>query len=322
MQRYVSLIAGVSAILFFCSFSFADTVILKNGRKEKGLILDEFKDRIVLSTAEGEKTLMKSDIRSAIYDSEQKALMQKGRNQLKRGQYIKAYYTYEKAVELNPDLKEARERLYYLRNYLETKIRSDVRGSWIARKERFGGASGKTLARKVAGELGLVLASGEKYVFVEKILDSGSPGAKLKLEQGDRIVAVWGEMTAYMDADEVAGMFLGPGETRFVIERTVFPGIAASKTLFGGSLFSGYRKAIGAGLELRKKGVIVSNVIPGGSFRTSGIREGDLLYRINGKNTRYLPMSQIIDIIEKNRNREIEVVIRRDVALWGKGRSE
>ncbi len=321
MYKYICFATGISAVLLFCSFSLADTVILKNGDREKGLILDEYRDRIVLSTADGEKTIMKSAIRSAIYDSEQKALMQKGRNQLKKGQYVAAYYTYERAVELNPDLEEARERLHYLGSYLEAKTRSDIVSDITAKRERFGSMPGKTPAQRVAGGLGLALKPGEKYVLVGEVLDSGRSDAKSELRPDDRVIAVWGEMAAYMDVDEVAGMFLAPGETRLVIERTVFPSLASSEAPFGGLLSTGYRKIIGADLELRKEGVIVTDVMPGGPFEMSGIREGDLLYRINGKNTRYMPMSRIINTFKNNRNREIEIVIQRDVVLWGEEQS-
>jgi C-terminal processing protease CtpA/Prc len=279
----------------------------------KGLILDEYKDRVVLSTADGEKTLMKSRIRSAIYDSEEDALIQKARNQFKKHQYVEAYYTYKKAVDLNPEHEEAVERLNYLRGYLETKTRDDIIEGVKNNQERFGGADGRTVARRVTEELGLILGQGEKYVYVEEITGDNLSGADSKLKPGDRIVRVWGEMTAYMTVDEVGVLFLSPGEVRFTIERTASPLLSTVK-----SLFSGYGKIIGARLRLIKKGIVIEKLRQGGPFARAGILSGDLLWRINGKNTRYMPLSEVLGMIREDQGKTIEVDVRRDVTLWRK----
>ena len=297
--------------------AFADTVILRDGQRMKGLIVDEFRDRVILSTPDGERTVMKSDIRSAVYDSEQKALLQQGRNQLKKGQYIKAYQTFEKAVELDPEQPEAIERLNYLRSYLETKTRYDVAAGVRKRREDSEGEKGKTLVQEVKESLGLVLEPGEKYVSVKEFNPAGVPARKTDLRPGDRIVAVWSEMTAYMGVDEVAEALLAPGEVRITVERTVFPELDRSGGFFGG-LPWGYRKIIGAGLGLRTEGVIVTGVTAGGPFDRAGIRKGDLIFRIEGNNTRYMPMRRITELIRQDEGRRIEIVIRRDLTLWRK----
>ena len=282
--------------------------------------MDEFKDRIILSTVEGEKTIMKSDIRSAVYDSEVKAIMLKGKNQLKEGQYIKAYLTFEKAVKLDPDNEEARERRQYLRSHLEVKTKKDLIDSIEAKNRRLDNAHGKVPRQRVYDELGLTLVPGEKYVSIEKIANTG-PGADGRgIAPGDSIVAVWGEMTAYMDPDEVAAMLLFSGEARFTLERECAPELSSTKTLLG-RLLSRYERTIGAHLELRKGGITVKNVFAGGPFEKAGIKKGDLVRRIAGKNTRYMPFSEVVRIVRENQNKKVEIVIRRDITLWRKERS-
>ncbi len=301
------------AISFFCLQSAADVVVLKNGKRMKGLILDEYKDRVVLSTADGEKTIMKSKIRSAIYDSEEDALIQKARNQFKKHQYVEAYYTYKKAADLNPEHEEAVERLNYLRGYLETKTRDDIMEGVKNNQERFGGANGRTVILRVTEELGLVLGQGEKYVYVDKIINDNLSGAVLKLKPGDKIVRVWGEMTAYMTVDEVGVLFLSPGEVRFTIERTVSPLLGTVR-----SIFPRYGRIMGAHLRLIKKGIVIEKLRQGGAFAQAGMLSGDLLWRINGKNTRYMPLSEVLGMIRTEQGERIEVDVRRDVTLWRK----
>jgi C-terminal processing protease CtpA/Prc len=318
MWKIVKLfITIVVALPLYSASVSADTVVLKNGVRVKGLILDEFKDRIVVSTVDGEKTIMKSDVQSAVYDSEAKALIRKARNQLKKMNYIKAYHIYAKALELDPSLEEARDQLNFLHSYLETKMKYDIAKRVEDKKQKYQGISAETSLRKVADELGIVLASNGKYVHVDKVINRDTSA----LRPGDKIVSVWGELTAYMDAKEVGDTLLKSEECKIVIERLVRPKLSSNNSRFNRMFANGYEKIIGAKLKLTKRGVIVESVAPEGSFESAGIEKKDVLYRITGKNTRYMPMKRIIKLIKENQGKEVEMLIRRDITLWKKGRS-
>jgi len=319
MRKISNHLTFIITALLVCSVVSADTVILKDGKRMKGLILDEYSDRVVFSTVEGEKTIMKSDIRSAVYDSEAKAMMQKGRNQQKKGQHIKAYYTYEKVLELDPGLEEARQRYNYLRRFLETKLKRDIVDDVRARGEREKGAESIDPLREARDELGIVLVPGEKFVRVGKVLDRNDTVTRSGIREGDRIVSVWGEMAAYLDPDEVAGMMLSSREIKVEIERTAVVGFSGAGGGFFSRLFKRYGNIIGASVGMKKKGLMVRGVHPGGAFDKAGIREGDLLCRIGGKNTRYVSMPKIVDLIIKDRAKDVEIVFSRNIVFWGKG---
>lgn len=313
-----------TTVLFFAAVlmahlaCLADTVTLKDDRRIRGLIVDEYKDRIVLSTSSGEKTIFKSDIRYAVYDDEERALLQTGREQFKRMQYIKAYYTYEKALELNPDLEEARQKRDFLRSYVETKTRYDVLDTVRTKNELYGGAAGKTLEVRVREEMGLVLGTDGKHVFIDKMIGNMSGEDPAPYKEGDRIISVWGELAAYMSVDEVAEMLLRPGEIRLVVERTVFPKLSTLNPVAAVLTLATYRNIAGAELKLVKKGVVADRVFREGPFSRAGIRVNDLLYRIGGRNTRYMPLGDVIDVIMSHRGRELEAVIHRDITIWKK----
>lgn len=311
-----------SFIFFFIFLSFlhyagADTVILKDGRRVKGLILEEFKDRILISTSEGEKTLLKKDIRSAVYSSEEKNLIQKGNNLVKKGKPIEAYYVFKEVLEVNPDSEEAKERMYYLKGFIETKAKKKPLDK---AREKYSEETSKMESNisLVKEELGLSLKEEGKYVYIDEISEKVPGSEEGKLEKDDRIVSVWGEMTSFMGAEEVATLLLMPGEVKIIIERTAFPRLAYSERFFKRFLYPAYRKIIGSSLELDKKGIIVRDLIPDGAFSKAGIKDGDLVFRIKGKNTRYLPLPEVIKIIEVSQGEKIEVVIRRGVTLWRK----
>ncbi len=309
-------IAVLSLAFLLTAVSSADTVVLKNGLSVKGLILNEYKDRIVVSTADGEKYFMKSDIRSASYDSEARLLLQEGRNQVKKRQYVKAYYTYKKVLEMDPRIEEARKRVGFLKRFLENKALSEITGNIAKRNEFVNGKNARTPTREVADRLGLVLDAGERHVYVAGVINKDAAGPKAGLKEGDRIVSIWGEMTAYMDVDEVAGLLSAPHESSFVIERTVVVGLDHGNP----GLFKNIKNIIGAGLELKREGVRVADLSPHGPFEKAEIEAGDLLCGINGKDVKYMPMSRIYSTFRNNQDKNIECVIRRDISIWNGGK--
>jgi C-terminal processing protease CtpA/Prc len=318
----VVLFAFLTGTTFISSISLADTVMMNDGKKIKGLILDEYKDRIVISTADGERTIMKAHIRSAVYDDEERALLQIGRNQFKKGQYVKAYYTYDKAAQLNPDLEEARQKRDSLRSYLETKMRYDISDDIRTRNERFAGAKGQTLLKRAQDELGLVLIGQDdaKYVFIKKIIRNMSGKKPSPYTQGDRIVSVWGEKTAYMDPEEVAEMMLSPGEVKFVVERATNAMLGVESQVKWLLPIASYRAITGADLKLTKAGVVMDRVFPDGPFAKAGVRQGDFLCRVGGKNTRYMPLKEILSVLKDNQGKPLEIVFQRGATIWKKER--
>ncbi len=307
-------------LFYITGSSSADTVLLRNGEREKGLILEELKDRVIISTVDGEKEIMKSDIKAALYDSESKSLLRKGKNLMAKGKLVEAYYVFKNAAELDPGMEEAKQQMQAVQCRLESFVRDDMAGSVLEQN----GPLKETMnqAEVLRAETGVVLSSGEKHPVISA-LEAPRRGNKVEgLEEGDRIVAVWGQITAYMSPEEVAGMILSSGEAELTIERTVKPVLVSDGKnihLFSFFPFFRYERLAGASLRLSRKGVIIGYVVPGGAFAFSGIARDDLIFRMNGRNARYMPMSEIEGIIKENRGKEIEIDIRRDVTIWTGG---
>ncbi|MBU1895230.1 MAG: hypothetical protein KJ983_05410, partial [Candidatus Omnitrophica bacterium] len=277
---------------FLIEVSFADIVVLKDGSKIKGLVVDEFKDRIILSTITGEKTIMKSNMKSVMYDNEEDFLIQKAENYEKSYRYVKAYNIYEKILELNPHCEKASERLYCLRNYLENSARRDLTKDIQKKNNPLSATKEQSSLEQLTETFGIVLDGNGEYVYVKDV--NGAASKKLKVN--DRIISVWGEKTSYTDAEVVARLFTSFGEVKFRIERVIFP-IFPKKD----NLFALYQKIIGAELKLCEKGILINNLVLGGCFDKNGVCEGDLLASINKKSTRYMGMSEITDAITSNK---------------------
>jgi len=308
MGRFLSFYILLFCVILAVPFSVADTLLLRDGTEVKGLILNEYKDRIVVSTVSGEKYFMKSEIKSASYDSEARELLQKARNEVKRGEYIKAYYSYEKVVEMDPKIEEARERLLFLRKYLENKVRDDIRSGITRGNASVSLKDPKGPLERLKDKLGITLSSGGKYAYINALT---AKAEAMGLKENDRIVSIWGEMTAFMDPEEVADLLLGLHESRLIVERVVPVDLKRDN-----SVSVKYDRIIGAKLDLERKGVVVVDIDDDGPFANAGIKKGDNILAVDGKDTTYMPMGTLTGMIVEDQGSTAEFVVRRDLILW------
>ncbi|MEE8317873.1 MAG: tetratricopeptide repeat protein, partial [Candidatus Omnitrophota bacterium] len=100
-MRY--LITMIICIISVTTLLYADTVIMKDRTKVKGLVVEEYVDRITLSTVEGEKNILRQEIERIEYDTPEQNFMQLGRAYDAKGWYDKASFYYKKAMEIKPD---------------------------------------------------------------------------------------------------------------------------------------------------------------------------------------------------------------------------
>src|SRR3989344_4991561 len=126
MKRYLRiwfLVAGFW--LLVANAVFADTIRKKDGAELKGIVVEDYKDRIVFSTADGEVTIMKSDIGELIFDTEEDNLMKLAEQAQDRKDYLTAYGYYDMAAKINPESKRAKDGIVFLQGYLFRKAEAD-----------------------------------------------------------------------------------------------------------------------------------------------------------------------------------------------------
>jgi C-terminal processing protease CtpA/Prc len=291
---------------------------MRDGRRIKGLVVDEYRDRIILSTGEGEKTLMKSDIRSVFYSSEEDSLMREAFEYFNRGRLVEAYNVFGGVLELDPDNERARDMRMHIRGSMESSAREKFLAPADREKAGHSDMSRDGTEPRLEKVLGLYLEEGERNVIVSRVEKGLYLSSEGEIELGDRIVKIGGILTAFMDIEEVSSLLMAQGEVKLTVERTVFPELSSRRGILGRILYGRYRNILGAALKLYRQGITVKDVIPGGAFDLAGIRDGDLVLRIEGENTRYMPMTEVFDIVTRNRGRTIEIVIHRDMTIWRK----
>lgn len=311
-------------MIFAISISFfgmlasspADTVIMRNGQKVKGVVVEAYKDRIVLRTIGGEEQIFKQNIKDVLYDLEEQNLTSVADFYLDSERYEQAYYYYQKALEINPDYKRARDGLKYTSAYLSGTGRRE-KISYIQRlnAERLGRkgviiSDVRNEEQQVRDRIGLVLKDVKGAYQIEEVIPN-SPADRADIKKGDILAAIWGRPIRYMQPSEVFQKLLDPGimEVQITIKRTYevevdnFPG--------------GYANLIGAKMGyMEMEGLVVEEVSEGGPADMAGVRPGDIVQTIGGESVRYMPFRDIERAIISKKGASISLTADRDVVMW------
>jgi len=314
--KYSIILIGV-ILLQFSLYAYADTIITQEGKDIKGIVVEDYKDRVIFSTADGELTLLKSDIRELYYDSEEENLIKLAEQSREKKDFVRSFIYYDKALKINPQSKRALEGVVFLQGYLFRK--EQVQKEEDVKKREAIENYGTTVVKepnvedkaKVASEnlknlIGLTLKIDEGLPVVESV-KLKSPAQEAGVEKGDRLIAVWSKLTGYLSLEEVTDMLLDKPslELKCTIERDV-----KVQLDFGG--------AIGASFAMEFDGLTISGVREGGSAFTAGLKKGDLITSINGQSVRYMSLRDAVAIIKRSKDRIANLTIRREALIWRK----
>lgn len=312
-------------IIFIILFSvvniiYADTVILKDGVKLKGLVVEEYKDRIVLSTVEGEKNIFRKDIEKVEYNTPEQNFMQLGRAYDEKGWYDKASFYYRKAMEVNPDYKEAREA------YLATHARiwqgdkgakkeldrQIIAMEWWKNRNKKEVFAPKDKADLLKKTLGISLVEKKGIFKIDEVLPDSS-AAKANIKNGDFLVGIWGKLISYSKMEDVLDDLLGPkySEVKVLVEKEInAPVDINNKNLY---------KELGLLLGFEYEGLIIKNIMRVKTREALDFKKGDFIIAIDKNITRYLPMDRVIALINNTKNKNIVFTIRRNINLRREG---
>ncbi|MDD5428129.1 MAG: nickel pincer cofactor biosynthesis protein LarC [Candidatus Omnitrophica bacterium] len=294
-------------------YAISDTIVKSDGSELKGIVVEDYRDRVVFSTMNGEKMIMKSDIRELYYDEEEANLIKLAEQASDKRDYIKALTYYVMAFKINPESKAAKDGIVFLEGYLFRKEQA-LKEEEVRKRDEFerhgptvpqiGQAGEEEIAEKSARlkkALGMGLAVKNGLPVVE-FVQANSPAADAGVEKGDRLIAIWARLTGYMDLGEVLDALLDKPslELKCAIEKTV----AAEDVLKGASFVMEF------------DGLTVSAVRPASAAAKSGLKKGDLVTAIDGKSTRYMPLKNAIDVMKRSKEGAVELTIRRETLMW------
>jgi len=321
----------VSIIVFFIVAAtpislYSDTLIMKDKSEIKGLVVDEYVDRITLSTVDGEKVFLRKDIDVIEYDAPEQNFMQLGREYELRGVYDKAAFYYKKASNLNPDYKNARDAFLAIQAKVwkqeseitekEINRREMIKDWWKDRhKEIFSPAKDKKALLEKS--LGISLAEKEASLIIEEVRLFSS-AYKAGVREGDVLVSVWGKRTTHRKIEEVMDELIGPkhSEVRISVAKEIRVPIRSIR------MHKSFYEGLGVLLAFEHDGLVIQEVKRGKMGERLGFKKGDLVMVIDDKSTRYLALDKIITYLSsaENNNKDIIFNIERSISLLRGGR--
>jgi uncharacterized protein (TIGR00299 family) protein len=320
-QSRVSCIFLIIAALmsFLTCYAVADTIYTKDNKELKGIIIEDYRDRVVFSTVDGQMNIMKSDIRELYFDTEEQNLIKLAEQARDKGDYIKAFVYYDKAFKINPGSKSAKDGIVFLQGYLFKKDMSQ-KEEVVKRHNEFE-QRGETSViksdedkfnddlKKLRTEAGITLTTTGGVTRIESV-SAGSSAGNAGIEKGDILVAIWGRLVGYMSLKEVVETLLEKNslETKITLERDV-----AAKVMPGDS--------VGAVLSMQLDGLTVSSIKDGSTGYEAGLRPNDVITAINGSSTHFMPLKDAVSLIKRSKDGEVNLTVRKDVVMWGKGGS-
>ena len=309
-----------------CTFSYADTIYTNDGQETRGIIIEDYKDRVVMSTIDGEVTLLKSDIKQLFYDSEADNLVKLAEQSRERGDMIKAFAYYDMALRSDPNSKAAKNGIIFLQGYLFRKEQVKKEDEVKKREEfeNFGAArisEEKTTQEKTAEMtavmlkvLGIALSEKEGKQIINRVR-MNSPAEEAGVIRGDTIVAVWGRLTRYMPLGEVMEALLEKSsmEIKCTIERSVAVPVTPDRPIM-----ASLKDMIGATFRMEFDGLTVSDVTSNSPALEAGLAKGDIIVEIGNKSVLYTPLNKAVAMMRNSRGGVILLKIRRDLLIWRK----
>src|SRR3989338_5248513 len=298
-------------IIFFTAYglqlvsrgSIADTIYTRDNKELKGIVVEDYKDRVIFSTVDGEQTIMKTDVKELYYDTEEQNLVKLAEQARDRDDLTKAFIYYDKAFKLNPNSKQAKDGIVFLQGYMFKKD--------MAQKEEEKIKSDIAKLRDTAG-LALKLKDGVTEIGS---VGAGSPAHEAGIRPGDVLIAVWGRLVGYLTLSEVAETILEKTslETKCTISRKVDIRINENR-----NLLSNTNDLVGITLNMRFDGLTVSAVKEDSPAAGEGVKQDDLIVEISGNSTRYMALKRAIELIKKSKGNTVSLVLQREVVMWGK----
>lgn len=305
---------------------FSDTIYTNEGREIRGIVVEEYKDRVVISTVDGEIAALKSDIKELYYDSEADNLNKLAEQSKVRGDMIKAFAYYDMALRTDPNSKPAKNGIIFLQEYLFQKEQVKKEGE-IKKQEEFENFGSAVIAEEKPVEekikdmkidmrqgIGITLGTKDGGQVVESVR-SNSPADEAGVRRNDIIVAVWGRLTGYMPLEDVMKALLEKHSLKIkcTVEREILVFPNPDRTTM-----TSLKDMLGATLTMQFDGLTISDVFEGGPAFKAGILKDDLVVAIDGKSTRYMPLKKAVSLMRSTTNSSILLKTRRELSIWRK----
>jgi len=296
----------------------ADEVAFKDGNTLKGVVVEDYSDRITLSTYEGEKSIMRAEIADIEYNSMEDNLLNLGAQYKDKKDFSSAYFYYKQALIVNPASRVARDGVFTSSQSLYRK--KQKRHEDAVKKQEIIEEFGRTGELKekqprpdiqaLREDIGLGLGTSGVNPEVTAV-KKGSAAAEGRIAVGDKIIAIWSRLTGYLSMEDIIARLTDT--TQREIKLTVSRGVRVR--LRRPRLIRTIKNIIGARFATEWDGLTIKEVFPNGPAEAAGLKVNDIVAEVAGNATRYMGADEAHRLI-KSSGTELDLVIRREVTVW------
>ncbi|MFH1753504.1 MAG: PDZ domain-containing protein [Candidatus Omnitrophota bacterium] len=304
LSQKTALFIAVAA--FVCGESCADTLHLKDKESLKGIVIEEYVDRVLFSTVDGEEEIMREDITDIEYDERADNLISLGDDAFDKGHYKTALKYYHMAREENPEITSLKDKIYESEKKISAAPELRKRELMETKNDNLSGYAPPTILKKTGRDdtlhrgLGIDVFEKDGRYYV-KTLSADSPFAKGGLRRGDALIAVWSKPCDYLSLEDLYDLIDNPDESMVTVT------IQRNLAIPADADFD-------AELEMRWEGVFVEHLPTDGSSQKSGIKLKDNIVAIDKEYIRYTPLKDAINSLKQNKERL--VTVRRKINIF------
>ena len=307
-KKIVMSILGLVFIFVLCgawSQALADALYLKDDRELRGIVIEDFVDRITFSTIDGEESVLKSDIAHIKYDEPEDNLISLGNAAFEKGYHKAALKYYMMAQDINPEISQLDDKIYRVEAIIYNAPEERKRQHLAIKNEIMSGEiapppPAKEPALELKQRFGIEVSSRRGRFYIKR-LSPESPFRKGGAEKGDAIVAVWSKLSDYFALSDLCQLLVDTRESFLLIT------IERDISLEEGGQFD-------ASIGMQWEGVIVNGVPDGGDCGKAGLKLKDHIVAIDGEAIRYAPLKTVERRLA-NRAGARKIAIRRDLNI-------
>lgn len=284
--------------------TYADTIVLKDGRRIEGLILAEQQDCYIVKIKIGTTKVDKAMIQKIDRLSSEENLLNLGNQYLDSKNYDSALEQYKKALDVNPEFQPAKDAIAKAE-----KIKKDIEEKKRAELEK---KKKELEEKKDAVEKGfgfrLDIANDQLRV-ISVNADSGAEAVGLK--RNDQIIQINSQPTKGKSLEEIINLLIkSDGNSyNFLIQREVE--LTRKKIDYQKHTFVG----VGIFLDVAGNDLIVNSVIAGEPADLAGLKPKDRVISINGKPTVGISVNDAAELIGGTELSVVTLIIQRSAEI-------
>ena len=284
--------------------SYADTIILKDGRRIEGLILAEQQDCYIVEIKIGRTKVDKAMIEKIERLSSEANFINFGNQFLESKNYDAALKQYKKALDVNPEYQPAKDGVAKIE-----KIKKEIEERKRAESER---KKKELEEKKDAVEKGFGFRldiTNDQLRIISVNADSGAEAVGLK--RNDQIIQINNQPTKDESLEEIIDR-LAKGESgsyRFLVQREVE--LTRKKIDYQKHSFVG----VGIFLDVAGNDLIVNSVIVGEPADLAGLKPRDKVISINGKPTAGVSVNDAAELIGGTELSSVTLITQRSVDI-------